>query len=190
MNKPLLGFALFPCLIFLTLIVGLIMQGCAGNNPPDPPDGSTVEILNPPGDVSIPANAISPSNPAIRAVVRGPNGSPLSDVILEFGLSFAGLNDFVTDTNGDFLPDARALQLVDPDACGDKNCLLVPISEWFELGAFCDSPCEKLTDDDGGAEIIILISNPNGNLVVDPATFQAVIPTAVDSVEFSVNAEQ
>ncbi|HXG30797.1 MAG TPA: hypothetical protein VNK81_04055 [Thermodesulfobacteriota bacterium] len=188
MSKPLLGFMLFPSVVVFTLIVGIIGLSCTGENPPFAPFNSTVTILNPPGDVIIPPNAISPQGP-FNALVLDPDGNPLNDVRVTFILSFAGANDFVVDTNGDGIPDARALQLVDPDACQpvSDNCLLVPISEWFDLGAFCDSPCTKLTDDRGIADIVILISNPNGNLIIDPATFEASIETDVDSVTFTVN---
>lgn len=188
MNKTLLGFAIFPTIIVFTLIVGVIGLSCAGDNPPDAPFGSTVTILNPLGDVTIPPNAISPQGP-IRTEVDGPDGEPLNDVKVTFSLSFAGRNDIVVDTNGDEVPDARALQLVDPDACGDTDCLLVPISEWSEFGAFCDSPCTKLTNNNGTADMVILISNPNGTLVIDPASFQALIQTDSDNFEFGVNVD-
>ncbi|HWP91404.1 MAG TPA: hypothetical protein VNN20_04300 [Thermodesulfobacteriota bacterium] len=187
MNKTRLGFAIFPGIVVVTLIVGIIGLSCAGDNPPDAPFGSTITILNPLEDVSIPPNAITPVGP-IRTLVTDPDGFPLNDVVVEFTLSFATRNDIIVDTNGDGVPDARALQLVDPDACGGTNCLNVPISQWFALGAFCDSPCVKLTNNNGRADMVILISNPNGNLIIDPATYQALIETDVDSFEFSVNA--
>lgn len=189
MNKPLLGFALFPCLIALTLVVGLIGQSCAGSNPPNAPFGSTVDINPEPGDIGLgDPDALEPL--PVRAVVLDPEGLPLNDVVVRFDLSFAEENSFIVDTDGDGDPDARLLQLVDPDGCEEVSlpCENVPIEQWFEFGAFVDSPFFTLTNDDGVARLIILIS---GSAVADPVTLTASSGSSEpDSVEFSVNAEQ
>lgn len=192
MNKPLLGFALFPCLIVLTLVVGLIGQSCAGSNPPFAPFGSTVTIVNPLGDFTIPPDTLA-ITPRIQAFVQDPDGNPLNDVRVRFSLSFASGLDDVIDTDGDGIGDEAALQLVDPDNCLDDvgvPCDEIPSDnrlDLFTFGGTVDSPYTKLADNRGIAEVFILIS---GDVIVDPASFEASLDNgSVDSFEFSVNAE-
>ncbi|MBI2487087.1 MAG: hypothetical protein HYW01_09030 [Deltaproteobacteria bacterium] len=185
MNKPLLGFALFPTIIVLTLIVGVIGQGCAGDNPPFAPFGSEITILNPIEGIIIPPLTLEPIT--VEALVTDPDGLPLNDVRVLFSLSFSGTNSLVVDTDGDGLGDARALQLVDPDACGGVRCELVPISQWFGLDAFVDSPLEKLTDDRGVADVIILISGDNR--CIDATLTVSTQSGAVDTNDFEVNQD-
>jgi hypothetical protein len=112
---------------------------------------------------------------------------PLNDVRVFWDLSFAGENSLVADTNGDGIPDARALQLVDPTAC-PRDCQLESISTWFFYGAFVDSPFQTLTDDQGISRVIILITNQNGTNIIDPASLEVSTRSgSVDVVEFSVN---
>ncbi len=112
MEKPeILGIALFPTLVIFTLIIGL----SCGPNPPFAPQGSTILITNPPEDISIPENSLAVTR--VEASVTDPDGFALDHVRVFFRLSFAGRNDRVVDTNGDGVSDARALQLVNPDAC-------------------------------------------------------------------------
>jgi|RifCSP16_1_1023843.scaffolds.fasta_scaffold140013_2 hypothetical protein len=184
MEKPeILGIALFPALVISTLIIAL----SCGPNPPFCPQGCTVEIVNPLDDITLGnPNSLEPSN-RIQAFVTDPEGFAINDVRVRFSLSFAQQNSLVVDTNGDGVSDARALQLVDPDRCKPQPCDLIPISQWFQQGAFVDSPYTKLTDDRGVAEMIILIS---GKVSVDPATFEASLDNgSVDSFQFSVNSQ-
>lgn len=183
MEKPqILGIALFPALVISTLIIAL----SCGPNPPFAPQGSTVEIVNPLDDISIPPNSLEPTD-RIQAFVLDPEGFALNDVRVRFSLSFAQENSIVVDTDGNGIPDARALQLVDPDRCKPQPCDLTPISQWFQQGAFVDSPYTKLSDDRGIAEMIILISDEGADL---PATFEASLDNgSVDSFEFTVNVQ-
>jgi hypothetical protein len=171
-----------PIAIIMAIIV-ISAYGC-GPNPPFAPFGSEITIVDPPGDITIPPEAIS--DVRVQALVTGPEGDPLNGVIVVWDLSFAGVNDIVTDTNGDGVADARALQLVDNDACpGITGCLGTPVSQWFALGAFVDSPFVTTADDRGVADVVILI---NGFVVVDPATLEASLENgSVDVIEFTVN---
>jgi len=183
MEKPeILGIALFPALVISILIIGL----SCGPNPPFAPEGSTVTLVNPLEDITIPPNTLEPTD-RIQAFVENPDGNALNDVRVRFSLSFAQQNSLVVDTNGDGVGDARLLQLVDPNKCKPDPCDLTPISQWFQQGAFVDSPYTKLTDNRGVAEMIILIS---GDVTVDPATFEASLGNgSVDSFQFSVNTQ-
>jgi len=189
MNRPILGIALFPCLIILALVVGLIAQSCAGSNPPDAPFGSVVDINPDQGDISLGGDPDRLQPVPIRAIVLGPDGDPLADVVVRFDLSFAETNSFIVDTDGDGDPDARLFQLVDPNECEEVSlpCDNVPIAQWFGFNAFVDSPFFTLTDDNGIARVIILI---RGDAVADPATLTASSGSADPDVnEFSVNAQ-
>ena len=187
MEKPeILGIALFPALVILILIIGL----SCGPNPPFAPFGSTIEIIDPPDDISIPPESLTTTR--VEAFVTGPDGLPLDHVRVVFDLSFAGRNDKVVDTNGDELSDARALQLVDPDKCKEKvglPCQNVDMSLWFDLKAYVDSPYTTLTNDRGIADILILTSGPD-IVIVDPASLEASLENGeVDIAEFTVNAQ-
>lgn len=183
MNRKLTGKLLFPSIIALMLTAGVIAVSCGGANPPFAPFGSTVEILDPPAGVFIPDNGLTTL--LAQAQVLGPEGEPLNSVRVIWIASFAGRNDFVVDTDGDNVPDARALQLVNDDACAPKRCALTDITEWFAMGAFVDSPFETLTDDRGIAFVDILIS---GEDIIDPAFLEASTDSgSVDIVEFTVN---
>jgi len=183
MSRKLMGNLLFPSIIALMLTAGVIAASCGGSNPPFAPFGSTVQILDPPGDVTIPDNGLTTL--LVQAQVLDPDGQPLNSVRVTWIASFAGQNDFVVDTNGDNVPDARAVQLVNDDACEPKRCALTPITEWFSMGAFVDSPFETLTDDRGVAFVDILIS---GEDIVDPAFLEASTDSgSVDVVQFSIN---
>ncbi|MGH7802197.1 MAG: hypothetical protein ACREOW_16495 [Thermodesulfobacteriota bacterium] len=184
MEKPeILGIALFPALVISTLIIAL----SCGANPPFAPQGSTIEITNPPEDITIPANSLAVTR--VEAFVTDPEGFALNDVRVFFSLSFAGRNDRVVDTNGDGVSDARALQLVNPDACEEiaSDCQDVDQSLWSELGAYVDSPFRTLTDDRGIADVLILTSGPD-IAIVDPASFEASLRNgSVDVIQFTVN---
>ena len=186
MEKPeILGIALFPALVISTLIIAL----SCGPNPPFAPQGSTVEITDPPQDISIPPNSLAVTR--VEAFVTDPDGNALDHVRVFFRLSFAGRNDRVIDSDGNGTSDQRALQLVDPDECEEVafTCELVDESEWFQMGAFVDSPFETLTDDHGVADVLILTSGPDV-AVVDPASFEASLGNgSVDVIQFSVNTQ-
>ncbi len=184
MNKKLLDKALFPAILVCLLIAGAALYSCGGSNPAFAPFGSTIQILQPPTDIIIPPNSLEPMR--IQAIVLDPDGEPINDVRVFWDLSFAGENSLVVDTNGDGVSDARAIQLVNNNACSPQQCLLTPISEWFAMGAFVDSPFDVLTDSRGIAFVVILVS---GDVVIDPATLAASTDSgAIEIVEFTVNA--
>ena len=168
MNRKLTGKLLFPTIIIGIFAAGMIAISCGGANPPFAPFGSTVTILDPPSDVTVPDNALTTT--LVQAQVLGPDGQPLNDVRVTWIASFAGQNDFVVDTDGDNVPDARAVQLADDQACEPASCSHTPLSEWFSMGAFVDSPFETLTDNRGIAFVIILLS---GEDIIDPAFLEA-----------------
>jgi len=185
MNKKITGKALFPVILACLFIAGALLYSCGGANPAFAPFGSTITMLQPPGDITIPPNSLEPLR--IQAIVLNPDGEPINDVRVFWDLSFAQENSLVVDTNGDGVNDARALQLVNNNACSPQQCLLTPISEWFAMGAFVDSPFDILTDNRGIAFVVILIS---GDRVIDPASLTASTDSgAVDTVEFTVNAD-
>ena len=183
MRRKLIGQLIFPALVVVFLAAGLAAGGC-GSNPPFAPFGSTIEMLNPPGDITIGPNALEQI--LVQAIVLGPDGEPLDHVRVFWDLSFASQNSFVVDTNGDGIKDARALQLVDNGACKPQRCASTPITEWFGMGALVDSPFDVLTDNRGIAFVLLLI----GEAIVDPATLQASTDSgAIDIATFSVNAD-
>jgi len=183
MRRKLIGQLIFPALVVVFLAAGLAAGGC-GSNPPFAPFGSTIEILNPPGDITIGTNALEQI--LVQAIVLGPDEEPLNDVRVIWDLSFASQNSFVIDTNGDGIKDARALQLVNNGACSPQQCASTPITEWFSMGALVDSPFDVLTDNRGVAFVLLLI----GDAIIDPATLQASTDSgAIDIVTFSVNAD-
>ena len=183
MEKPeILGIALFPALVISTLIIAL----SCGPNPPFAPFGSTITITNPPSDFSIPLEALSTIR--VEASVLGPDGLPLNDVRVFWRVSFAGPQSLVIDTDGDGDADAPALQLIDPDACGDITRELLTIPELFDVDPlpFVDSPFPTTTDNRGVSAVVILI---NGRVEIVPASIEASLengdPPAI--AEFNVN---
>lgn len=174
-------------LVTLVAVLSYTTIGGCGGDPTFAPFGSEVEILTDDVDIILPPNTLEPIR--VQAIVTRQDDFtdqeiPLNDVVVRWDLSFAGLNSFVVDTDGDGIADARGLQLVNPQACGDQDCLLVPISQWFALGAFVDSPFETLTDNRGIADVIILIS---GDSNVTEATLEASTESgAVDMLDISL----
>ena len=183
MNRKLMGKILFPSIIAVLLTAGVIAVSCGGANPPFAPFGSTITILDPPGPVLIPDNGLTTLLVQAQVLGPGPDKEPLNSVRVIWTALFGGQNDFVVDTNGDNVPDARAVQLVNDDACSPKRCALTPITEWFSMGAFVDSPFETLTDDRGIAFVGILIS---GEDIVDASLEASTDSGAVDVVQLSV----
>ncbi|MEZ4548038.1 MAG: hypothetical protein R3B51_10105 [Thermodesulfobacteriota bacterium] len=182
MRRKLIGQLIFPALVVVFLAAGLVAGGC-GSNPRSRLSARHIEILNPPGDIVVGAGL---EQMLIQAIVLGPDEEPLNDVRVIWDLSFASQNSFVIDTNGDGIPDARALQLVNNGACSPQQCASTPITEWFSMGALVDSPFDVLTDNRGIAFVLLLI----GDAIVDPATLQASTDSgAIDIVTFSVNAD-
>ncbi len=176
----------FPIAIIIAIIV-ITNYGC-GSNPPFAPAGSTVTILNPPGDITIRPDAFEIIE--VEAMVENENSEPLNGVRVFWSLSFAGASSFCLDTNGDFLPDQRCLQLIDPTACPSDCAHEQSISDLVFFGALVDSPWQTVTDDRGNSRVEILISNQSGTNVIDPTTLEISTRSgAVDSVEFSVNAQ-
>jgi len=175
-----------PIAIIMAVIV-ITNYGC-GSNPPFAPAGSTVTILNPPGNITIVPNAFEIVE--VEAIVENENGDPLNGVRVFWSLAFAGASSFCLDTNGDLLPDQRCLQLIDPEAC-PSDCALQPsISDLVFFGALVDSPWQTVTDDRGISRVEILISNQNGENIIDPTTLEISTRSgAVDSDEFSVNTQ-
>jgi hypothetical protein len=176
----------FPIAIIMAIVV-IANYGC-GSNPPFAPAGSTVTILNPPGNITIPPNAFEIVE--VEAIVENENGDPLNGVRVFWSLAFAGASSFCLDTNGDFLPDQRCLQLIDPTACPSDCAHEQSISDLIFFGAFVDSPWQTMTDDRGTSRVEILISNQNGENIIDPTTLEISTRSgAVDTVEFSVNTQ-
>jgi len=159
-----------------------IVGGCGGSNPPFAPFNSTVSIITGDLDLSIIPESIVTEN--FEAIVLGPDGLPLNGVRVRWDLSFAGLNDIVIDTDGDGVADSNGLQFIDPDACGNIDCELVPIPEIFDMGGFFESPFETVTDDRGISTIVVLIS---GQTNVTLATLTAsTLSGSIDTVEITL----
>ena len=186
MRRKLIGKLLFPSIIAGMLTAGLIAASC-GSNPPFAPFGSTISILDPPNNVVLPNNTLTMFT--VQAIVLNSDGQPLNSVRVFWTATFAGQNDLVVDTNGDNVADARAVQLVDDDACSPKRCALTPITEWFSMGAFVDSPFETLTDDRGIAFVDILIAGEVPVLLDNTISLEASTDSgSVDVVQFTVTA--
>lgn len=162
------------------VFVMLLWVGC-GTNPPSAPFGSTVTMIDPPGDITIPPDTQVFID--VRAIVLDPEGFPINDVKVDWSLFFTNMNDLVFDTDGDGIADAQALQFVDPFACGQVDCALVDSSFYPSLGALVDSPFQQLTNNQGVARILILAF---GDFPVDPTTLEISIGTDVDTAAFSV----
>lgn len=182
-------FKIANTLILILITFGFIVS-CGPDNPPEAPFGSEIALIPAPGDISLCGEGLEPI--LVRALVTNEEGEPLSDVVVSFDLSFASENSLLIDTDGNGLPDARALQMVNNGACNPQKCLNTPISQWFGQGAFVDSPYDTLTDDNGVAEVVIIIPgifNQIGGIVIDPATLTVFSGSAVVTEEFSVNTE-
>lgn len=183
---------IFRKLVLVTIIalVSYSSIGGCGGDPTFAPFGSEVEILTEEIDISIPPNTLEVQR--VQAIVTRDDEFtgetiPLNDVVVRWDLSFAGLNSIVVDTDGDGIADARGLQFVNPQGCGQQECTLVPISQWFSLGAFVDSPFETLTDNRGIADILILIS---GDSNVAEATLSASTESgSVDTLEITLGEQ-
>ena len=182
----------FYGILFSTIIlfVGLsfLEMSCMGDNPPVAPFGSTVSIINPPTDITSPQEAITMS--VVEALVLSPEGLPLNDVLVEWRLFGAGVNDLLFDTDGDGVPDVGGLQLIDNKACdGSLKCSQIEIPVLLSTpafrDAFVDTPFLTLTNKRGISEIAILIS---GEVVFDPTTLEAsLLNGSVDSADISLN---
>ena len=176
---------LLPLFFAILITFSVSNYGC-GPNPPFAPFGSTVMMLDPPGDITIPPNAFEIIE--IEAIVENEDGEPLNGVRVFWSLSFAGASSLCIDTNGDGLPDQRCLQLIDPTACPRDCALETSVSDLFFFNALVDSPFQTLTDDRGISRVEILISNQNGDNIIDPATLEVSTRSgSVDVVQFSVN---
>ena len=162
-----------------------IIGGCSGSNPPFAPFNSTITILTDSLDLSIPPDTIVTES--FEAIVLGPEGLPLNGVRVRWDLSFAGLNDIVLDTDGDGVADSKGIQFIDPDACGNIDCELVPIPVILEFGGFVESPFETVTDDRGISTIAVLIS---GDTNVTLATLTAsTLSGSIDTLEITLGDE-
>lgn len=186
-NKYLIKYG-FACFILIgTALFGL---SCMGDNPPQAPFGSTVSIVNPPNDINIPQEAITLE--VVEALVTGPEGEPLNDVLVEWRLFGTGVNQLFFDTDGDGVPDVGGLQLIDNGACNGTSlkCSQIPIPELLAnpdyRDAFVDTPFINTTNDFGVSEISILIS---GEVVFDPTTLEiSILNGTTDSVQITLNA--
>ncbi len=70
MNRKLTGKLLFPIIVIGIFAAGVIAISCGGANPPFAPFGSTVTILDPPSDVTIPDNSLTTT--LVQAQSPGP----------------------------------------------------------------------------------------------------------------------
>lgn len=159
-------------IIFPLIVIGIFTAGGCGANPPFAPFGSTVTILDPPANVTIPNNSLTTF--LVQALVVNSAGQPLNSVRVIWEATFAGQNDLVVDTNGDTVADARAVQLVNEFACSPNPCSNTPLQDWKMMNAFVDSPYETLTDDRGIAFVEILLSGKDINVLqLNPVTLEA-----------------
>lgn len=178
-------YAISALLLVVTTIFGL---SCVGQNPPQAPFGSTVEIVNPPDDINIPPNTITIQ--VVEALVTDPEGQPLNDVLVEWRLFGTGVNDLLFDTDGDGVPDVGGLQIIDNEACdGPLKCSQIEIPELLGnplfRDAFVDTPFPTLTNSFGVSEISLLIT---GDVVFDPTTLEvSLLNGTTDNVEISLN---
>lgn len=179
-------------IIFVTVISLGIIGGC-GTIAPEAPFGSEIELLQAPEDISICTTGIQPV--LVRAIVIGPEGFPLNDVAVTFDVTFAGDNSLLYDTDGNGIGDSPLLQLVDNDACDGEECINATIEEIVASGALVTNTFTDISDDNGVAEVVILIPgffnifDDTGQLLgADPATI-SVFSGSADQVseEFGVN---
>lgn len=178
-------YGLTMMLLFATVVFGL---SCVGGNPPQAPFGSTVEIINPSGDISITQNAITVS--IVEALVTGPDGEPLNDVLVEWRLFGTNVNDLLFDIDGDGVPDVGGLQIIDNEACGEPlKCSQIEIPELLGnpsfRDAFVDTPFPTITNRFGVSEISLLIS---GEVAFDPTTLEvSLLNGSTANVDISIN---
>lgn len=179
--------------------ISLIHIGCTGDNPPNAPFGSTVEIVNPPGDINVGPEGITMQ--VVEALVTNPDGEPLNDVLVEWRLFGAGVNDLFFDTDGDGVPDEGGLQFIDVEACyadapstpmideSSLKCSQISIPLLLSTDAyrdaFVDTPFPTLTNDHGVSEIAVIIA---GSSVFDPTTLEISLGNGqVASVDITLN---
>ena len=166
--------------------------GC-GPNPPDAPFGSTLTFVPAVDAINLCGIFLEPT--LFRVLVQNPAGEPINDTVVNFDLSFANENSLIVDTDGNGLPDARLLQMVDNTACSPLNCLNTPIELWFAQGAFVDSPFETTTDDNGVAQVVVLVPgflnvfNETGQVLAAEATMTAFSGAQVITEDFDVNQD-
>jgi len=171
-----------------------IVGGCGGANPPVAPFGSTLTFILGLEDINICGEGLEPDT--YQVLVTNAEGSPLNDVLVNFSIGFGSENSFIIDTDGNGVPDARIFQLVDNNACFPNKCTNTPISEWFGMGAFVDSPYPTTSNNSGVAEVVVLfpgffnIFNETGQLLgADPTTLSAFSGSATTTQEITVNAD-
>ena len=179
--------------------IGMIQSGCTGDNPPNAPFGSTVEIVNPPGNINVGPEGLTQW--VIEALVTDPEGQPLNDVLVEWRIFGAGVNDYLFDTDGDGVPDVGGLQLVNDEACyaddpstPDKDesglkCSQLNVMQLLAnpayRDAFVDTPFITLSNDHGISEVSILIA---GASVFDPTTIEVSLGNgSIASVDVTLN---
>jgi len=186
-------------LILILCGVSLIQLACTGDNPPNAPFNSTVEIVNPPGDINVGPEGLTMQ--VVEALVLDPDGQPLNDVLVEWRIFGAGVNDFFFDTDGDGVPDVGGLQLVNDEACyadapsapnineSGLKCSQISIPLLLSTDAyrdaFVDTPFITLSNDHGISEVSILIA---GSSVFDPTTIEVSLGNgSVASVDVTLN---
>ncbi|MGI9533487.1 MAG: hypothetical protein ACR2NW_00925 [Thermodesulfobacteriota bacterium] len=180
-------------LIFSLFLISFgTIIGC-GSNPPVAPFGSTLTFVPAADAINLCGIFLEPV--LFRVLVLNSEGEPINDTVVFFDLSFANENSLIVDTDGNGLPDARLLQMVDNTACSPLNCLNTPIELWFAQGAFVDSPFETTTDDNGVAEVVVLVPgflnifNETGQILAAEATMTAFSGAAVITEDFDVNQD-
>lgn len=178
--------------------IGIIQSGCTGSNPPTAPFGSTVQIVNPPSDINVGPEGVTVR--VVEALVTGPDGLPLNDVLIEWRIFGAGVNDLFFDTNGDGVPDEGGLQLIDDEACyaddpttpqdeSALKCSQIPVNQLLAnpqyRDAFVDTPFPTLTNDHGISEVAVLLT---GASVFNPTFIEVSLGNgSVDSVQVTLN---
>jgi hypothetical protein len=188
MNKYYKLFTKYGFATFILLATAVFGLSCIGGNPPHAPFGSGVTIVNPPNDINIGQNDITVT--IVEALVTDPDGQPLNDVLVEWRLFGANVNDLLFDTDGDGVPDVGGLQIIDNEACGfPLKCSQIEIPELLGnpeyRDAFVDTPFPNITNRFGISEISILIS---GEVAFDPTTLEiSLLNGTTDSIQISLN---
>ena len=169
------------------------LGGCGGANPPVAPFGSTISFIPGVDSINICGDGLEPR--LIRTLITNGEGEPLNNVQLNYDLSFGTENSLLIDTDGNGLPDARILQMVDNNACFPRKCMNTPLELWFGMGAFVDSPFNTITNDSGVSEVVIIfpgflnIFNETGQVLAAETTLTAFSGSAVVSEEIDVNQD-